>query len=530
MSNNRMSAELEKRVAALSEQISADSFSKILTEALPENYPVRMLMRDALAVVEKTPDLAMCHGASVLGGLVTCAQLGLRLGVPGLNHAYLIPMWNNRERRKDATLIVGYKGYVELAMRHPEVGVVFADCVYEGDTFRMFRTAMGEDLVHEFGDVRGAPQKYYAVVRFTNGQHFATRPWTQADMDAHRDKYAMARTKEGKIVGPWALGKKGEITDQAVEMGKKTMIRGPLVKSMPLLPQLAAAVSIDEGGVRTELDPNADPAAVTEHPNRPEDTPAEERDPTARETITVRSRPQPQAGQPGAPGMLTAEQDKEILRLVRERGLSRDDALAVVEKTLGVQKSARQLTEEEATKVIAALKAIEIPTVEGNVMQGGRPTQPEPEPYDRGRRERRMFALLREKGVVEADDPQPVAKAARIAYYNTVLQRSDITSTKDLRNEHIETVIKALEAEPDPQSRNAAKPAQGAPAAPAPEPAEAKTVGDELEQKVRAEWPGTKTALMRTFFTEMKTNLGDASEAELETFLKRIRNGEFAQS
>ncbi|MEU8195284.1 recombinase RecT [Microbispora amethystogenes] len=524
MSNNRMSAELEKRVAALSEQISADSFSKILAEALPEKYPVRMLMRDALAVVDKTPDLAMCHGASVLGGLVTCAQLGLRLGVAGLNHAYLIPMWNSRERRKDATLIVGYKGYVELAMRHPEVGVVFADCVYEGDTFRMSRTAMGEDLVHDFGDVRGAPQKYYAVVRFTNGQHFATRPWTQDDMNAHRDKYAMARTKEGKIVGPWALGKKGEITDQAVEMGKKTMIRGPLVKSMPLLPQLAAAVSIDEGGVRTELDPNADPAAVTEHPNRPEDTPAEERDPTERETITVRSRPQPQTGQPGAPGMLTADQDRHIIRLVRERNMSREDALALVEKTIGEKKSARQLTEDEAKKVIAELEAIKLPTIEGNVMQGGRPTQPEPEPYDRGRRERRMFALLKEKGVVRDGEKQHAAKAARIAYYQHVLNSKVVESTRDLTNEHIEKVIAALEAEPTPA------PAQGAPAAPAPEPAEAKTVGDELEQKVRAEWPGTKTALMRTFYTEMKTNLGDASEAELDAFLRRIRSGEFAQS
>src|ERR1700749_4366408 len=49
------------------------------------------LVRDAITLVRRNPDLLKCDQGSVLGGLMSFAQLGLRVGTP-LGHGWLIPM------------------------------------------------------------------------------------------------------------------------------------------------------------------------------------------------------------------------------------------------------------------------------------------------------------------------------------------------------------------------------------------------------------------------------------------------------
>jgi recombination protein RecT len=83
--------------------------------ALPKGVTVAQLKQDALNSLRATPKLAQAHGPTVLGALMTCAQLGLRPGVSGLGHAWLLPFKNWKEgNRLDAQLIIGYRGYVDL--------------------------------------------------------------------------------------------------------------------------------------------------------------------------------------------------------------------------------------------------------------------------------------------------------------------------------------------------------------------------------------------------------------------------------
>lgn len=224
--------------------------------AMPKGTEAGQLVRDALTCLRGTPKLAQCHAPSVLGGLMTCAQLGLRPGVAGLGHAWLIPMWNGKERRHDATLIIGYRGYIDLAYRHDKVVSIASRVVYSNDHFELAYNLDGDVLNHKpfLDGPRGEPRLYYAMARLQGG-YALTEPWTQADMDAHAQRYAMAK-KNGELVGPWADA------DQRVEMGRKTMIRGPLLKMIPISTELAIAASVDEG-VRVDLAPDVDPAEVT---------------------------------------------------------------------------------------------------------------------------------------------------------------------------------------------------------------------------------------------------------------------------
>lgn len=248
----------QRGVQAGGSQTLAAQITKMQQEfqrAMPRGVEATQLVRDALTCLRATPDLAQCSAESVLGGLMTCAQLGLRPGVAGLGHAWLLPMWNNRAGHKDATLIIGYKGYQELAYRHDKVVSLASRVVYTNDDFRMVYGIDADILEHTpcTDGSRGDPRLYYALARLRGG-YALTEPWTQEDMEAHRDRYAMAKKRDGSIVGPWR--------DQFIEMGRKTMIRGPLVKMIPLSTELAQAIALDEG-VRVDLNPKADPAEVT---------------------------------------------------------------------------------------------------------------------------------------------------------------------------------------------------------------------------------------------------------------------------
>ncbi|TDD37822.1 recombination protein RecT [Actinomadura sp. KC06] len=234
--------------------------------AMPKGAEAGQLVRDALTCIRTTKNLAECEAASVLGGLMTCAQLGLRPGVGSLGHAWLIPFWDRNagpvnERTKQpmggyrAQLIIGYQGYAELCYRSGRVLNIAPRTVFTNDHYELEYGLDGDKLIHRpnIDGTRGEPRLYYAVARLERGGYGVTDPVTVADMEKHRDKHAMAKTKNGDVVGPWK--------DHFEAMAHKTMVRR-LVKLLPKSTDLAVAMSVDEG-LRLDVSPDIDPAEVT---------------------------------------------------------------------------------------------------------------------------------------------------------------------------------------------------------------------------------------------------------------------------
>lgn len=228
--------------------------------AMPKGGKAAQLVRDALTALRMTRNLGQCEPASVLGSLMTCAQLGLRPGV--LGHAWLLPFWDGRNKGYKAQLVIGYQGLIELAHRSGQIKSLTARTVYANDEFDV-RYGLDDTLIHKpamfdadgNSAERGHPIAYYAVVKFTNGG-YAFYVMTQREMESYRDRNATAKTRDGKVFGPWV--------DHFEGMAHKTVIR-QLAKYMPKSTQLATALVADEG-VRVDLTPSADPAEATEHP------------------------------------------------------------------------------------------------------------------------------------------------------------------------------------------------------------------------------------------------------------------------
>ena len=237
----------------------ADQIRKMEPEfqmAMPKGAEATQLIRDALTAVRMTKNLDKCEAASVLGALMTCAQLGLRPGV--LGHAWVLPFWdrkaNDGRGGHKAQLVIGYQGYVELAHRSPKVTSIIARTAYEGDVFDV-DYGIADTIIHKpnlFGE-RGAPKAYYAVVKYAAGG-YAFYVMSHADMLKYRNLNATAKTRDGKVFGPWV--------DNFEGMALKTTVR-QLAKWMPKSTELASAMVADEG-VRVDLRPSAGPAESTD--------------------------------------------------------------------------------------------------------------------------------------------------------------------------------------------------------------------------------------------------------------------------
>lgn len=278
-----MGADLRSRVVATRDQPAAVEKPRTLAEqieakkdvfqaALPDGAEARHLIRDAISLLRQNPNLAKCDVNTVLGGLMSFAQLGLRPGV--LGHGWLVPfkkrtkVGNQWVDQWEAQVVFGYKGYADLLYRSDLIETMEARSVHENDFFDLEYGINGR-LVHkpEIKGPRGAIYGYYSVIKFKGGG-YTFLYMSRDEVEEHRDKFAMARKaiyengqKVGEeIVGPWR--------DHFDSMAEKTVF----LKAQNLAPKstaLARAIAMD-GAVRRDTG-DADNMLFAAHP-APEDT------------------------------------------------------------------------------------------------------------------------------------------------------------------------------------------------------------------------------------------------------------------
>ena len=85
----------------------------------------------AYTLVRANPALGACTPQSLLGALMTCAQLGLEPGP--LQHVYFIPRRNARLNADEVNFQIGYKGYIQLAIRSGQYRRINVIALKEGE-------------------------------------------------------------------------------------------------------------------------------------------------------------------------------------------------------------------------------------------------------------------------------------------------------------------------------------------------------------------------------------------------------------
>jgi len=150
--------------------------------ALGKNLDVDRFIRIAITLMTNNPRLAECTPKSVLGALMSSAQLGLEPGI--LGQAFLVP--RKKKGVLHASLQIGYKGLVKLYYNSPNAGDIAYATVYKNDYF-YYELGTNSHLKHiptegEKGDIRC----FYAVGRLkSGGSNFVVM--TPAEINKVRD-------------------------------------------------------------------------------------------------------------------------------------------------------------------------------------------------------------------------------------------------------------------------------------------------------------------------------------------------------
>jgi recombination protein RecT len=140
--------------------------------------PERM-MRLMANAIRTTPKLGECDPMSLLGGLMTCAGLGLEPNTI-MGHAYLIPFKNNRKGITEVQLVVGYKGLIDLARRSGHITSISANIHYSDDDVWEYEEGTEARLRHIPGAQEGDKRHAYAIAKFRDGGHaYVVLPWAK---------------------------------------------------------------------------------------------------------------------------------------------------------------------------------------------------------------------------------------------------------------------------------------------------------------------------------------------------------------
>lgn len=215
-----MSTELATKPKDLKGIITSPAMQKQFAAALPSHLSAERFGRIAITALTRTPKLQNCTQESLFKCLLDLSSMGLE---PDGRRAHLIPY------KTECTLVLDYKGLVELARRSGMVSKIHADVVCENDTFQH---SMGEVTEHTYDlkTERGDPYAAYAQVTFKDGS-------TQATVLSKSEIEAVRKRSRAGSSGPW-------VTDWA-EMAKKTAFRR-LSKWLTLSPEVSDALDRSE--------------------------------------------------------------------------------------------------------------------------------------------------------------------------------------------------------------------------------------------------------------------------------------------
>ncbi len=266
--------------------LSSEAMKAQFALALPKVLPVERFMRILFTTLNNTPKLAECDRNTVIASCMTAAQLGLEID-PVLGRAYLVPY------KGRAQLIVGYRGFIDLAYRSGQLASLGAEVVYEKDLFE-YEMGLNPKLRHipSEDEDRGELRYTYAVAELSNGG----KVWRVLNRgDVMRAKRSSQSANSDS--SPWK--------QHEAAMWTKTAVRA-LAKFLPLSPELRDAVAADEPDIGVQAHAFSAAMDVTGSATVAEDKPeqqAEARPLTASQRINAELARATQEGVPA--GVLT---------------------------------------------------------------------------------------------------------------------------------------------------------------------------------------------------------------------------------
>ena len=248
-----MANELVAKEQGIASYLASPAVRESITNVLGEKH-VDSFVADVVACVQNNETLAKCTNKSIFSAALLSKSINLPL-TPQLGYAYLVPFDNKHQENgktvylKEAVFQMGWKGYVQLALRSNNFRKIIATDVRKGEVQgynpfedqyeikpidfekRMAKDDKGNYLIPIIG--------YYAKLEMTSG--FVKEMYmSYDDMLEYAKKYSKAYRRDLDKHTSFSFW-----TTKFEDMAKKTMLRQLLGKYGLLTVELEKAYTHD---------------------------------------------------------------------------------------------------------------------------------------------------------------------------------------------------------------------------------------------------------------------------------------------
>lgn len=240
--------------AYLTQDAVKDQISKVVGG---KNGP--RFISSIVSAVQATPALQECTNSSILSAALLGESLNLSPS-PQLGQYYMVPYDNRSKGAKEAQFQLGYKGYIQLAIRSGQYKKLNVLAIKEGELVRF--DALNEEIEVRLIEDEALREEastmgYYAMFEYTNGFRKALY-WSRAKMEEHAKKYSPGYKKDLEKGTKWTFWAKN-----FDGMAYKTMLRQLISKWGIMSIDLVQAVDADmavihEDGTKSYVESDAD--------------------------------------------------------------------------------------------------------------------------------------------------------------------------------------------------------------------------------------------------------------------------------
>lgn len=187
MSNNALATNKPKFSIA----IQSDMYKNLINQTLGDKERATRFIASISSAVAVNSDLQDCDAGTILSGALLGESLNLSPS-PQLGQYYLVPFNSSKKGCKVAQFQLGYKGYIQLAIRSGQYKKLNVLAIKKGELGRYdpLNEEIEVNLIEDEEERENTETiGYYAMFEYTNGFRKSIY-WSKAKMKKHALKYS----------------------------------------------------------------------------------------------------------------------------------------------------------------------------------------------------------------------------------------------------------------------------------------------------------------------------------------------------
>lgn len=192
--NNQLQAQQKPKFSVA---ITTKGYQSLIANTLRDPARVRRFTASITSAVAVNPALQECDAGTILAGALLGESLNLSPS-PQLGQYYLVPFKNRKANKIDAQFVLGYKGYIQLALRSGQYADLDVTEIKQGEYLgKDSMTGKPKFQFIEDDDQRDALPTvgYMAYFEYMNGFRKVLY-WSKEKMMNHADTYSKAFSRQ----------------------------------------------------------------------------------------------------------------------------------------------------------------------------------------------------------------------------------------------------------------------------------------------------------------------------------------------